>query len=92
MINRKTLESLVHSGSFDEFGEDRAVLLASLDVAIDHAQLIRPSDSNQYDLFAEEEFFQNQNMFKWTRFLKLKNYLLRRSTGDIPFKSSGFHF
>jgi DNA polymerase-3 subunit alpha len=57
MINRKTLESLVHSGSFDEFGEDRAVLLASLDVAIEHAQLIRPSDSNQYDLFAEEEFF-----------------------------------
>jgi DNA polymerase-3 subunit alpha len=57
MINRKTLESLVHSGSFDEFGEDRAVLLASLDVAIEHAQLIRPSDSNQFDLFAEEEFF-----------------------------------
>ncbi|MFL6555157.1 MAG: DNA polymerase III subunit alpha, partial [Bacillus sp. (in: firmicutes)] len=32
-INRKTLEFLVHSGCFDEFGEDRAVLLASLDVA-----------------------------------------------------------
>ncbi len=56
-VNRKTLESLVHSGSFDEFGEDRAVLLASLDVAIEHAQLIRPINSNQFDLFAEEEFF-----------------------------------
>jgi DNA polymerase-3 subunit alpha len=56
-VNRKTLEALVHSGSFDEFGEDRAVLLASLDVAIEHAQLVRPSDSIQFDLFAEEEFF-----------------------------------
>ena len=39
-VNRKTLEALVHSGSFDEFGQDRAVLLASLDVAIEHAQLV----------------------------------------------------
>ncbi|MGG3471076.1 DNA polymerase III subunit alpha [Neobacillus pocheonensis] len=53
-INRKTLESLVHSGSFDEFGEDRAVLLASLDVAIEHAQIFKPDDSNQFDLFVEE--------------------------------------
>jgi DNA polymerase III subunit alpha len=56
-VNRKTLEALVHSGSFDEFGEDRAVYLASLDVAIEHAQLIKPSDTIQFDLFAEEEFF-----------------------------------
>jgi DNA polymerase III subunit alpha len=56
-VNRKTLEALVHSGSFDEFGEDRAVYLASLDVAIEHAQLVKPSDSIQVDLFAEEEFF-----------------------------------
>ncbi|MDQ0197012.1 DNA polymerase III subunit alpha [Neobacillus ginsengisoli] len=53
-INRKTLEQLVHSGSFDEFGEDRAVLLASLDVALEHAQLFKPNDSNQFDLFEEE--------------------------------------
>ncbi|WP_223591014.1 DNA polymerase III subunit alpha [Neobacillus bataviensis] len=53
-INRKTMESLVHSGSFDEFGEDRAVLLASLDVAIEHAQIFKPDDSNQFDLFEEE--------------------------------------
>jgi DNA polymerase-3 subunit alpha len=56
-VNRKTLEALVHSGSFDEFGEDRAVLLASLDVAIEHAQLVKPSDAVQFDLFDEEEFF-----------------------------------
>jgi DNA polymerase III subunit alpha len=53
-VNRKTLEYLVHSGSFDEFGENRASLLASLDVALEHAQLFNPEDSNQYDLFEDE--------------------------------------
>ncbi|WP_066050411.1 DNA polymerase III subunit alpha [Robertmurraya korlensis] len=56
-INRKTLESLIHSGSFDEFGEDRAVLLASLDVALDHAQLVNPENALQGDLFSDDEFF-----------------------------------
>ncbi|MDZ5472495.1 DNA polymerase III subunit alpha [Bacillus sp. 31A1R] len=56
-VNRKTLESLIHSGSLDEFGEDRAVLLASLDVALDHAQLVNPFDTSEGDLFAEDEFF-----------------------------------
>jgi DNA polymerase III subunit alpha len=56
VINRKILETLVHSGSFDEFGVDRAVLLASLDVAIDHAQLVKPDDMNQFDFFSEEGF------------------------------------
>jgi DNA polymerase III subunit alpha len=53
-INRKTLEYLVHSGCFDEFGEDRAVLLASLDVAMEHAQIFKPADDNQFDLFEDE--------------------------------------
>ncbi|WP_090830814.1 DNA polymerase III subunit alpha [Bacillus sp. cl95] len=56
IVNRKILETLVHSGCFDEFGEDRAVLLASLDVAIEHAQLVKPDDDNQFDLFADDEF------------------------------------
>ncbi|XJZ26464.1 DNA polymerase III subunit alpha [Bacillota bacterium Lsc_1132] len=55
-VNRKILEALVHSGSFDEFSEDRAVLLSSLDVAIEHAQLVKPNDSNQVDLFSDEEW------------------------------------
>jgi DNA polymerase III subunit alpha len=54
-INRKTLEFLVHSGCFDEFGEDRSVLLASLDVALEHAQLVKPDTSDQFDFFMEEE-------------------------------------
>ncbi|AIM15878.1 DNA polymerase III subunit alpha [Neobacillus sp.] len=53
-VNRKTLEYLIHSGSFDEFGKDRAVLLASLDVAIEHAQIFKTEESDQIDLFEEE--------------------------------------
>lgn len=41
-INRKTIESLILSGCFDEFGVERASLLASVDVALEHAQLIGP--------------------------------------------------
>ncbi|MHC0037378.1 DNA polymerase III subunit alpha [Pseudoneobacillus sp. C159] len=57
IINRKTLETLVHSGSFDEFGKDRAIYLASLDVAIDHSVLVNPEETNQIDFFSEAEFF-----------------------------------
>ncbi|MCM3725389.1 DNA polymerase III subunit alpha [Neobacillus cucumis] len=53
-VNRKTLEFLVHSGAFDEFGEDRAVLLASLDVAIEHAQIFKSDDADQFALFDDD--------------------------------------
>ena len=53
---RKVLEALVYSGAFDEFGQDRAVLLATIDVAIEHAQLVAPDDSGQIDMFSEAEF------------------------------------
>ena len=56
IVNRKTIEALIYSGSFDEFGEDRAILLASLDVALEHAQLVMPIDGEQGDLFANVEF------------------------------------
>lgn len=57
VVNRKALEVLVHSGSLDEFGEDRAVLLASLDVALDHAQLVNPVGMEHGDLFSEDDEF-----------------------------------
>jgi len=53
---RKVLEVLIYSGAFDEFGKDRAVLLATIDVAIEHAQLVAPDDSGQIDMFTEAEF------------------------------------
>ncbi|MBY0099017.1 DNA polymerase III subunit alpha [Mesobacillus maritimus] len=55
-INRKTMEALVHSGAFDEFGHDRATLLATLDVAAEHAQLMAPEDTGQFGLFFDNEF------------------------------------
>lgn len=54
--SRKVLEALIYSGAFDEFGHDRAVLLATIDVAIEHAQLVAPDDNGQIDMFAEAEF------------------------------------
>jgi DNA polymerase III subunit alpha len=55
IINRKILENLVLAGAFDEFNVERATLLASLDVAIQHAELVNPEDD--HDLFKEEEAF-----------------------------------
>lgn len=56
VVNRRALEALTYSGSFDEFGQDRATLLASLDVAIEHAQLVKPEEDGQVDFFTEDEF------------------------------------
>ncbi|MCR2821896.1 DNA polymerase III subunit alpha [Lederbergia panacisoli] len=58
-INRNILEALVHSGAFDEFGYDRAVLLATLDVAMEHAELMRPIEDGP-DLFENTEMFHIQ--------------------------------
>jgi len=56
-VNRRILESLVCSGAFDEFGEERATLLATIDVALEHAELVNPHNDNQIDLFDDEDFF-----------------------------------
>lgn len=52
-VNRTIIERLIYAGSMDEFGEDRAVLLASLDVAINHARLLKPEDEQTNLLFGE---------------------------------------
>lgn len=54
-VNRKVLEALIHAGAFDEWGEDRATLVASLDVALDHADLVA-GDESGLDLFIDSEF------------------------------------
>ncbi|MGG3572753.1 DNA polymerase III subunit alpha [Bacillus gobiensis] len=54
-LNRKMLESLVLSGAMDEFGQNRATLLASLDVALEHTALFG-DQGNQLGLFQEEMF------------------------------------
>lgn len=57
IVNRKIIEAFIYAGCFDEFGEDRATLLATIDVAIQHAQLVHPDGMEQDDLFGEEGFF-----------------------------------
>lgn len=57
-VNRKVLEALVYAGALDEFGYDRGTLLATLDVALEHAELMRPSAGT--DLFAGDEAFRIQ--------------------------------
>ncbi|GKU81554.1 DNA polymerase III subunit alpha [Niallia sp. NCCP-28] len=56
IVNKKAIEALIYSGSMDEFGEDRATLFATIDVAIQHAQLVHPDELDQEDLFGEDDF------------------------------------
>lgn len=49
-FTRKAIEPLVKAGALDEFGKDRAVLFATIDAAVSHAQLVRPTEED--DLFS----------------------------------------
>ncbi|RXI98534.1 DNA polymerase III subunit alpha [Anaerobacillus alkaliphilus] len=54
-INRRTLESLVAAGSFDDFGQHRASLLATLDYALEFGEQVRQqTEDRQSQLFYEE--------------------------------------
>ncbi|GAA0333187.1 DNA polymerase III subunit alpha [Bacillus carboniphilus] len=55
-VNRKTLESLIYSGAFDDFNETRATLLASVDSALEYANLVKPKEG-EMELFSEEALF-----------------------------------
>ncbi|MCF7617271.1 DNA polymerase III subunit alpha [Bacillus sonorensis] len=52
-VNRKTIEALIFAGAMDEFGENRATLLASIDIALEHAELFA-GDSEQLGFFLDE--------------------------------------
>lgn len=43
-FNRKSVEPLIKAGALDGFGHDRGVILASLDSAIKHAELVKPNE------------------------------------------------
>jgi len=53
VTNRKVMESLVHVGAFDTFGE-RSQLLASISDAIEFASLAQRTNSNEASLFGED--------------------------------------
>ncbi|RHW33478.1 DNA polymerase III subunit alpha [Lysinibacillus yapensis] len=50
-FTRKVMEPLIKSGALDDFGKDRAILLASIEAAEKHASLVRPNEGDQ-DLFS----------------------------------------
>ncbi|MED3661942.1 DNA polymerase III subunit alpha [Ureibacillus terrenus] len=51
-FNRKSIESLIKAGVLDDFGKDRATLLATIEAAEKHAKIARPTDED--DLFASQ--------------------------------------
>lgn len=52
-FTRKVMEPLVKAGALDEFGKDRGVLFATLDAAVSHAMLVRPTEEE--DLFSSQQ-------------------------------------
>ncbi|WP_374724503.1 DNA polymerase III subunit alpha [Calidifontibacillus erzurumensis] len=61
VVNRRVIESLILSGSFDEFGKDRAVLLASVDRAIEYAELAKEEEGGFYlsdDIVPKPQYMQ----------------------------------
>ncbi len=62
LLNRKMLENLIFAGALDSFGQDRAILLASLDVALDHAELVRPVEG-ELGLFSDEDILMPKPMY-----------------------------
>ena len=53
-VNRKTIEALIFSGAMDEFYPNRASLLASIDIALDHVSFLNPED--QLDFLGDTTF------------------------------------
>lgn len=44
-LNRKSFEPLIKAGALDDLGHDRGTMLASLDSAIKHAELVKPNEN-----------------------------------------------
>ena len=89
-INRRTIESLIRAGAFDCFGVDRAVLLASVELAIEAAEQAEAS-ANQVSLFGDEETVLNAVEYvrvpHWT-----EKYKLTEEKGVLGFCLSGHLF
>ena len=47
-FNRKIIEPLVKAGAFDDFGKDRAILLATIDAAAKQAEIVRPNEEDRF--------------------------------------------
>ena len=89
-VNRRTIESLIRGGAFDSFGQDRAVLLASVPLAIEAAEQAEAT-ANQVSLFGEEDTVLNVvdyvNVPHWT-----EKHKLTEEKGVLGFCLSGHLF
>jgi DNA polymerase III subunit alpha len=55
IVNKRTLESLIFAGALDEFGEDRATLLATLETAVEYGEEVQEiSRKNQMYFFDDD--------------------------------------
>lgn len=53
-VNKRALEALIRAGAFDELGEDRAVLMASMEEAVKGAeQSAKNAEAGMVDLFGD---------------------------------------
>lgn len=66
-FSRKQIEPLIKAGALDGFGHDRATLLATLDAAVQYAELVRPnSEQDLFDgdinTFGKPKYVKNSDM------------------------------
>lgn len=80
-FKKKTIESLIYAGVFDEYGKDRAVLLASLDAAIRHMELVRPDESIDYNEASQMAFGKPKYMEAATMTEKDKLFFEKEALG-----------
>lgn len=55
-FNRKNIEPLIKAGALDDFGKDRATLLASIDIAESHAKIVSPDEEENLFTGLSETF------------------------------------
>ncbi len=63
-FTRKEIEPLVKAGALDDFGKDRASLLATIDAAIKHAKIVRPTEEDNL-------FSSNPNIFGKPKYVEV---------------------
>lgn len=68
-FNGKVIERLIKAGAFDEFNKDRAILLASIDAAQKHAEIVRPTE--------EDDLFSNTSLFGKPKYVEVEPILLK---------------
>ncbi len=66
MVPQKVVEDMIYAGCFDEFGQDRAVYLASIEIAYNHASLVNPDGQGpgmlDADFFLEPKYATSEPM------------------------------